>query len=139
VETYLHRVLGLYVTRGDADIVVAALDGAGIPAPKIGIIEPDRGEGGPGAATDSDDVLEELLGWGASIGGLVGAVAGSPPDQGDVPNLIRDALANGYVVLVAHADTDEETTLIQRIIGESMGRPAASLSDESGHPAPLAT
>ena len=170
MERYLHRVVGLYVVRSDADPVVARLDELGVPPSKIRVIEPGFGNGSPRAAPDSDDVLQELLrggaigtavgtltgaagsialaaanislfvaspvlgalyliGWGASLGGLVGAMAGTQADKGDIADLIKDALAGGYVVLVAHTDTEEQTTLVQRIIGESMGTPAAMLRE----------
>ena len=49
-----------------------------------------------------------LLGWGASIGGLIGAAAGATEGDGDkegwLSDLVRDAIANGHVVLVADAD-----------------------------------
>lgn len=47
-----------------------------------------------------------LLGWGASLGGLVGAVVGSERSNGDVSTLIKDALANGQAVLVVHARSE---------------------------------
>jgi len=47
-----------------------------------------------------------LLGWGASLGGLVGAVVGAERSKGDVSTLIKDALSNSQVVLVAHASAD---------------------------------
>jgi len=37
-----------------------------------------------------------MLGWGASLGGLVGAVAGAQSSKGGVSDLIRDALASGH-------------------------------------------
>jgi hypothetical protein len=61
-----------------------------------------------------------MLGWGAGLGGLVGAVVGSERRKGDVPGLIRDALASGQFVLVAHAGTEEQATQARRTIGESM-------------------
>jgi hypothetical protein len=67
-----------------------------------------------------------LLGWGASLGGFVGAVAGSQRDKGDVSDLVRDALAGGHVVLVAHTANEEQTTRARQIIGASMGEPGAS-------------
>jgi hypothetical protein len=61
-----------------------------------------------------------MLGWGASLGGLVGAVAGADRSKGDVSDLVKDALASGSVVLVAHATTEGQTTRARRIIGDSM-------------------
>jgi hypothetical protein len=58
-----------------------------------------------------------LAGWGASLGGLVGAVAGAQATKGDVPQLIKDALKAGHVVLVIHAYTDAETTRARDVVG----------------------
>jgi hypothetical protein len=66
-----------------------------------------------------------LLGWGASLGGFVGAVAGSQNRKGDVSGLVKDALSSGHVVLVARTATEVQTTIARRIIGESMGDPDA--------------
>jgi hypothetical protein len=59
-----------------------------------------------------------ILGWGAGLGGLVGAVVGSERSAGDVPQLLRDALAAGHVVLVVHARTEDEATQARRVVGE---------------------
>ena len=67
-----------------------------------------------------------LLGWGASLGGLVGAVAGADTNKGDVSDLVKAALANGHVVLVAHATTEAQTTLARKIIGESIAESVAT-------------
>jgi len=67
-----------------------------------------------------------MLGWGASLGGIVGAAAGAQSNKGTVSDLIKDALANGHVVLVAHTATEQQTTDAQQIIGESIGEPGVS-------------
>ncbi len=59
-----------------------------------------------------------LLGWGASLGGLVGAVVGAERRKGDVSSLIKDALAAGQFVLVVHAATEAHTLAAQRILGQ---------------------
>jgi hypothetical protein len=164
---YLHRILGLYAARAEAESVFEQLVRRGIPPEKITILEPGRGDGNEEAKADSDDVLKELLregaigaavgtlagaagtialaaanitlfiaspvlgalyllGWGASLGGFVGAVAGSQRIKGDVSDLVRDALRSGHVVLVAHTATEEQTTRAQQIIGKSMSEPQAS-------------
>jgi hypothetical protein len=61
-----------------------------------------------------------LLGWGASLGGLVGAAVGAERSQGDVPSLIKDAMAVGQFVLVAHAKTEAQTVEAQRNLGNAM-------------------
>lgn len=61
-----------------------------------------------------------LLGWGASLGGLVGVAVGSERSKGDVPGLIKDALAGGQFVLVVRATNEEQTTQAQRVFGKMM-------------------
>jgi predicted methyltransferase MtxX (methanogen marker protein 4) len=58
-----------------------------------------------------------LLGWGASLGGLVGAVVGAEGGKGDLPTLIKDALEAGHVVMVVHASTDDEADRARHIVG----------------------
>jgi hypothetical protein len=57
-----------------------------------------------------------LLGWGASLGGLAGAAVGAQRSKGDVSTLIKDALAQGQVVLVVHARNEAETSLAQDVL-----------------------
>jgi hypothetical protein len=58
-----------------------------------------------------------LLGWGASLGGLVGAVVGAESGKGDLPRLIKDALKAGHVVMVVHVNTDDEADRARHIVG----------------------
>ncbi|WP_296446155.1 hypothetical protein [Rhodoferax sp. UBA5149] len=70
-----------------------------------------------------------MLGWGASIGGLLGATAGavtSPaPDAGTkdgwLSALVRDAIASGQIVLVVQARTEQETVIARDVIQASVG------------------
>jgi hypothetical protein len=66
-----------------------------------------------------------LLGWGASLGGFIGATAGAAGDAGNeerhFADLIRDALGSGQVVLVAETRTEQETALAQDIIQGALG------------------
>ena len=73
-----------------------------------------------------------LLGWGASLGGLVGAVVGAERSKGDVSTLITDALGSGQVVLVVHARSEAETSIAQQIVSQHVDVPAASDSGEPG-------
>lgn len=61
-----------------------------------------------------------LLGWGAGLGGLVGAAIGakvsSGKKEGWFSDLIRGAIANGQVVLVAETLTKQETAIAREII-----------------------
>ncbi len=69
--------------------------------------------------------LVYLLGWGAGLGGLLGAMVGSSREKGDLPTLIKSALASGQVVLVVHAVTEEETTSARQIVTQSIDPPAS--------------
>lgn len=61
-----------------------------------------------------------MLGWGASLGGIIGAAAGARGTKGNASDLIQDALGGGYVVLVAFANTEEQTTHAKQVIADSM-------------------
>jgi hypothetical protein len=61
-----------------------------------------------------------MLGWGASLGGLVGAAAGAESRQGQLSDLVGDAIASGSVVLVAHASDANETRLAQEVMRDSL-------------------
>ncbi|HRK77150.1 MAG TPA: hypothetical protein PLQ95_01300 [Thiobacillus sp.] len=66
-----------------------------------------------------------LLGWGASIGGLIGAAAGVTPGAGDkdgwLSDLIGDAIASGQAVMVAETRTAQETAIAREVIRASVG------------------
>ncbi|MES2047047.1 MAG: hypothetical protein V4447_01495 [Pseudomonadota bacterium] len=78
-----------------------------------------------------------MMGWGASLGGLIGAAAGamkkedgdilasdneaSEKKQGWLSTLISDAIANGQFVLVAQTNTEQETAIAQEVIQASVG------------------
>jgi hypothetical protein len=65
-----------------------------------------------------------LLGWGASLGGLVGATVGakvsSGKKEGWFSDLIRDAIANGQFVLVAETLRKQETAIAREVIKNSV-------------------
>ncbi|SEA78441.1 hypothetical protein [Alkalimonas amylolytica] len=67
-----------------------------------------------------------LIGWGASIGGLIGAAAGatSGPEkkEGWLADLIKDAIENDQVVLVAVTRSEGETGIACDIIEDSVGK-----------------
>lgn len=69
-----------------------------------------------------------LLGWGASLGGLLGAVVGAERHKGDVSSLIKDAMACSQFVLVVHAKTEHETSQAQRIFGKFMASDEGALA-----------
>lgn len=66
-----------------------------------------------------------MLGWGASLGGLVGAAAGAQTGvlhkDGWLSDLVRDAIASGQVVVVAETLTEQETASARQIIEAAVG------------------
>lgn len=67
-----------------------------------------------------------LIGWGASLGGLLGAAVGtttsSPGDkEGWLSDLIGDAIAQGHVVLVVETRNEQETAMASQVIKDSVG------------------
>lgn len=75
-----------------------------------------------------------LLGWGATLGGFVGAAAGAGSNDSDekavdrkegpegaFSALVRDAIASGQVVLIAETRTAQETAIAREIIEASVG------------------
>lgn len=66
-----------------------------------------------------------MLGWGASLGALIGAAAGAntdvKPKEGWLSDLVQDAVANGQVVLVAETRTEQETASAREVIGAAVG------------------
>ena len=66
-----------------------------------------------------------MLGWGDSLGAFVGAAAGVDasvePKEGWLSDLVRDAIANGQVVLVAQTRTEQETATAREVIGAAVG------------------
>lgn len=162
MESYLHRIVGLYPTHAFADQARNDLLAQGFAPAQLHLLEPGSTTGGQDATADSDDVLKDLLrdgaigtaigtaagagvtiamaaanltlfianpvfgamyllGWGASLGGLLGAVVGSERSSGDISSLIKDALEADQFVLVAYAVSEPQTTQAQEIITASMG------------------
>ena len=66
-----------------------------------------------------------MLGWGASLGGIIGAAAGANVDvkhkEGWLSDLIRDAITSGQVVLVVETRTEQETASAREVIEASVG------------------
>ncbi len=67
-----------------------------------------------------------MLGWGASLGGILGAVAGATVEpkkdnqRKSFAHLIEDAIKSGYVVLVARTMNEQETFMTQNVIRASI-------------------
>lgn len=66
-----------------------------------------------------------LIGWGASIGGLIGTAVGAAGTEGSkdfwLSDLVRDAIANGHVVLVVEARSEQEAAITRRVMEASLG------------------
>lgn len=74
-----------------------------------------------------------MLGWGAAVGGLLGATvgatksdagsvaAGAGNKQGWLSELVRDAISNGQIVLMADTRTPQETAIARAVIQASVG------------------
>ncbi|SFX80075.1 hypothetical protein [Marinospirillum alkaliphilum] len=66
-----------------------------------------------------------LLGWGASIGGLIGVAAGATAGEGNkkgwFSDLVADAIANGHVVLVVETRNEQEAITARTVIQASVG------------------
>lgn len=65
-----------------------------------------------------------MLGWGASLGGVIGAVVGSESTDkkdGKFADLVQDAIMNGQVVLVAQTRNENETAIAREVIKEAVG------------------
>ena len=62
-----------------------------------------------------------LLGWGASLGGFIGAAAGVGEQKGPFGDLVRDAIAAGQVVLLAETRTEQEAVLARQVIEAAVG------------------
>jgi len=65
-----------------------------------------------------------MLGWGAALGGVVGAAAGANKSEvkkeGKFADLVLDAIRSGHVVLVAQTRTAAEAALVREIVGDSV-------------------
>ena len=68
-------------------------------------------------------------GWGATVGGLIGATVGASDagtdrakhKDGWFSQLIRDAISTGHVVLVVETRTEAETAIAREIMEASIG------------------
>ena len=125
-QTYLHRVVGLYPTHAAAQVAMDELLAHGGAGATIAL-----------AAANITLFITNpvfgalyLLGWGASLGGLLGAVVGAERHKGDVASLIKDAMACSQFVLVVHAMTEAQTSQSQRIFGKFMASDEGELALE---------
>jgi hypothetical protein len=65
-----------------------------------------------------------MLGWGASMGAIVGAATGSidavEKKDGRLSDLVQDAIMNGQFVLVATTQNEQQTTIAREVIKASV-------------------
>jgi len=62
-----------------------------------------------------------LLGWGASLGGFIGATAGAGNKKGGFSALIDDAISSGQFVLVAETRSEQQSAIARKVIEASVG------------------
>lgn len=66
-----------------------------------------------------------MLGWGASMGGFIGAAAGSEVGlkhkEGWLSDLIRDAVAEHQIVVVVLTKSEQETAIAREVMAVSVG------------------
>ncbi len=85
-----------------------------------------------------------MMGWGAGLGGLLGAAVGAttssqPNDktqEGWLSNLVADAIANGQFVLVARTQNEADTAAAREVIEAAVGG-VREVRDEAPPPAPF--
>jgi len=62
-----------------------------------------------------------MIGWGAAVGGLVGATIGAgTEDTKRFSDIVQDAVKSGHAALIVFAKDEAQTTLAQAVIGESL-------------------
>ncbi|SNS02889.1 hypothetical protein SAMN05192560_2291 [Methylobacillus rhizosphaerae] len=61
-----------------------------------------------------------MIGWGAVVGGFIGAANGISNHERDFSDLLADAITQGHVVLLVDAETEEEVEIARAIIAASM-------------------
>jgi hypothetical protein len=62
-----------------------------------------------------------MLGWGATLGGFIGAAAGAGNKDGEFSELIRAAISSGQVVLLAETRSPAETVIAREVIQAAVG------------------
>lgn len=102
MKTYLHRVVGLYPTRGMADAAHRGMVDCGIPLQQIQILAPGADLSGAIGRSDSDDVLKDLLrdgAIGAAVGISTGAVAAMVMAAADVSLFSANPVFSAFYLL----------------------------------------
>lgn len=76
-----------------------------------------------------------MLGWGAAVGGVIGAVigAGGATKHGRLSDVVLYAIRRGHVTLIAHTQSEQETRLASSVMGPSMVEPSEQRSRSQRH------
>lgn len=69
-----------------------------------------------------------MLGWGAGIGGLVGASVGAAEKTKPLADLVQDTITSGGFAVVVETLSAEETQLASKVIKEEVGDYTESVS-----------
>lgn len=74
-----------------------------------------------------------MLGWGAALGGIVGASVGADETaekKGMLSDFVLDAIRSGHVVLVADTRTAAEKTVACGVMGDSLADSPATRNEQ---------
>ncbi|MGY1488067.1 hypothetical protein ACW4YW_01530 [Methylobacillus pratensis] len=63
-----------------------------------------------------------MVGWGAAVGGFIGAGKGISNQDRHYSDLLANAVEKGHAVLVAYAKTEAEAEAARAVVGASMER-----------------
>jgi hypothetical protein len=62
-----------------------------------------------------------MLGWGAGLGGFIGAASGAGNKKGSFSELIEDAISAGQFVVLVDTRSEQETAIAREVIQASVG------------------
>ena len=62
-----------------------------------------------------------MLGWGAGLGGFLGAAVGAAKKDRPFVDLVRDAIEHNQHVVIVETVTEEETNVAKKIIKDAVG------------------
>lgn len=160
MDTYAHRIYGLYPSHLEAEQVYSQLVQQGFKPEQLELV--DKAASDKEIPPDSDEVRNEvvidgaigtvagagagalgeaaiaaanaslfvaspvlgtltMIGWGATVGGLVGAAVGAgTEDTKRFSDIVQDAVKSGHAALIVYAASEPQTTLAQAVIAESL-------------------
>lgn len=136
MDAYRHHASGFFAHREEAEGALSRLLEQGLPHERLQIFDASQAPPAPTPLAELALVATSvslfvasplvaplvMLGWGGSVGGLVGASPGNDERKdGRLSDLVSDAIASGQVVLVAETRTEAETLLARNLIRDSVG------------------